>query len=53
MDSPNNLIRILPNNPGTEIGSNTGKIDFWYSDPVGWNYIEARNLRLSSDSTLK
>jgi len=53
MDSPHNCIRILPNNPGTEIGSNTGRIDFWYSHPVGWNYVKARNISIASDSSLK
>lgn len=47
-----NILRILPNNPSTEIGSSKGLIDFWYT---GLKYIKihAKNVKLSSDSTLK
>lgn len=47
-----NTIRILPNNPGTEIGSTTDKIDFW-SSYTGHNNLYAQSFYKVSDSTLK
>lgn len=45
-------IRISPDNPGTEIGSSTGKIEYWYSN-IGHNYLCARSFITCSDSSLK
>ncbi len=48
----NNVIRIFPDNPGTEIGTSTDKFDFWYSN-TGHNKIYVQKLYNVSDSTLK
>ena len=48
----NNVIRIMPQNPGTEIGTSTDVLDFWYST-TGHNKIVAEQFIKSSDSTLK
>lgn len=47
-----NTFRILPNNPGTEIGTTTDKIDFWSSN-TGHNKLYAQKFYKVSDSTLK
>lgn len=47
-----NTFRILPNNPGTEIGSSTDVIDFWYSTN-SHNMLRASSFDKVSDSTLK
>ena len=47
-----NTFRILPNNPGTEIGTSTDKIDFWYST-TGYNNLYAQKFYTQSDSTTK
>lgn len=48
----NNLFRILPDNPGTEIGSSTDHIDFWYTFN-GFNTLTAQSYYTISDSSLK
>ncbi|HKR03604.1 MAG TPA: tail fiber domain-containing protein [Bacteroidia bacterium] len=48
----NNTFRILPDNPGTEIGTSTGKIDFWYTT-TGFNHLWAAYFHYGSDSLLK
>lgn len=47
-----NLIRIMTDNPGTEIGTSTDEIDFWYSN-TGHNRLYAERLYTLSDSTSK
>ncbi len=47
-----NTLRILPDNPGTEIGTTTDKIDFW-SSYTGHNKLYAQKYYKTSDSTLK
>ncbi len=47
----NNVIRILTDNPGTEIGTSTDKIDFWYSN-TGYNRLYAENFYTQSDSAI-
>jgi len=47
-----NTFRFLPNNPGTEIGTSTDRINFWYSE-VGWNNLYAQSYYTASDSRLK
>ena len=48
----NNLIRILTDNPGTEIGTSTDEIEFWYSN-TGHNRLYAENFYTQSDSSSK
>lgn len=48
-----NEFRFLPNNGGTEIGSNTGQIEFWYSSPIGHNSLKAKEFIRMSDRALK
>jgi hypothetical protein len=47
-----NTFRFLPDNPGTEIGSSTDKIDFWYTG-VGFNKLVAEKYDKISDQRLK
>ncbi len=46
------IFRILPDNPGTEIGSSTDRIDFWYSN-TGHNKLYAQKFYTQSDSGTK
>lgn len=48
----NNTFRILPNNPGTEIGTSTDRIDFWFSSTYH-NKLYAEAFYTQSDSTTK
>lgn len=49
-----NELRLLPyNTPGTEIGSSTGQIEFWYSFPVGHNTLKAKDYIKMSDRVLE
>lgn len=48
----NNLIRILTDNPGTEIGASTDEIHFWYSN-TGHNRLYAESFYTQSDSSSK
>jgi len=47
-----NTFRILPNNPGTEIGTTTDYIDFW-SSYVKHHVVAAQKFNRVSDSSLK
>lgn len=47
-----NTFRFLPNNPGTEIGTTTDRIDFWHTI-TGHNNLYAANFYTVSDSTTK
>jgi len=47
-----NFIRILPDNPSTEIGSSDDRFDFWYS-VVGHNKLYAEKYFTQSDSNTK
>lgn len=46
------VLRMLPNNPGPEIGSNTKLLNFWYTG-VGWNYLFSGGYFTVSDISLK
>ncbi len=48
----NNVITVYPDNPGTEIGSSTDIIDFWYTN-TGFNKLNAQSYTVISDSTMK
>lgn len=48
----NYVIRIFPDNGGTEIGTSTDKLTFWYSN-TGYNKLYAEKFVKVSDSTLK
>lgn len=48
----NNTLRIMPNNPGPEIGSTTDKINFWTS-ATGYNKLYAEHYYTLSDSSMK
>ena len=45
-------LRILPGNPGVEIGASTSRIDFWYAGE-GYNRLFAKSFTKMSDSCLK
>jgi hypothetical protein len=47
-----NTFRFLSNNPGTEIGTSTDKIDFWYTGK-GFNKLRAESYTKISDSNVK
>lgn len=47
-----NIMRILPSNPGTEIGSSLDKVEFWYA-LNGYNVLYAQAYLTQSDSTMK
>jgi hypothetical protein len=47
-----NTFRILPNNPGTEIGTSTDRIDFWYTT-TGHNKLYAQEFYTQCDSMTK
>jgi len=52
MTGNGNDFRITPQNPGTEIGTSTDRIDFWYSN-TGHNKLYAEDFCTTSDSNLK
>lgn len=45
-------IRFIPNNPGPEIGSSTGSMNFWHTGG-SWTTLYAWHFVAMSDSTLK
>ncbi|MCT4688511.1 tail fiber domain-containing protein [Vallitalea sp.] len=45
-------LRIIPNNPGTEIGASSGRIDFWYTN-TGYNTLYAKRFYTQSDRRTK
>jgi endosialidase-like protein len=47
-----NTFRFLANNPGTEIGSSYGNINFWYTTS-GWHTLYAHKYNTISDERLK
>ncbi len=49
----NNTLSFKVNNPGVEIGSSTGKIDFWYSSSTGHHHLFAKRYNKVSDKRLK
>lgn len=48
----NNTLRIMPNNPGTEIGSTTDNFNFWTST-TSYNNLHAQSFITESDSLSK
>jgi hypothetical protein len=48
----NNTLRIMPNNPGVEIGSTTDVITFWTST-TGHNKLYAESYTTASDRSIK
>jgi len=48
-----NTLVITPGNPGTEIGTSTDRIDFWFSSATGHHNLYAANYYSVSDSNTK
>ncbi len=48
----NNIFTFTASNPGTEVGTSTDRIDFWYS-PVGHNNLYAQQYYTQSDISTK
>ncbi|GEM_PF-1295132 len=45
-------LRIAPDNPGTEIGTSSGRLDFWYTG-IGYNSLYAKKFYTQSDRRTK